>query len=180
MTMETQTEAQSTISADAGKPETAVETKAVETKVEAAVVDQKESEAKQASEETKAQDQKVVPEKYDLKIPEISHLTNEQISKIEAFAKSNGLTNEQAQGVLESENSALAGFLSDRQPGGKVWTAQVDAWEQAALADKDIGGTKENLAQSAELGRRVVDRFFPPEVKTFLNETGFGSHPMIL
>src|SRR5688572_20896218 len=52
----------------------------------------------------------VVPEKYDLKLPEGSLLEAAQMEKISAYAKEKGLSNEQAQELLERENDAVSGY----------------------------------------------------------------------
>lgn len=123
----------------------------------------------------------VVPDKYDLKLPEGSPLKPESVEKIASFAKERGLSNEQAQAILQRDHEAQVSFAEANKPGtGSEWKARVQGWEQAALADKEIGGSEEALKANAELGRRVVTKFFPESVSKFLSDTGFGSNPDII
>jgi hypothetical protein len=54
--------------------------------------------------EAKPTEAKVVPEKYDLKLPEASLLDASHVEKLTAFAKERGLSNDEAQALLEREN----------------------------------------------------------------------------
>lgn len=129
----------------------------------------------------------VVPEKYDLKIPDGSTLDAKYVDSIAQFSKERKLTNEQAQAILERDNTLMkswsekqAAEAAENARGGKAWTERVNKWEADALADKEIGGSKENLAKSSELCKRVLDKHFDPGIINFLNETGLGSHPLLL
>lgn len=129
----------------------------------------------------------VVPEKYDLKIPDGSTLDAKYVDSIAQFSKERGLSNEQAQAILERDNVLMkswnekqAAETAANARGGKAWTERVNKWEADALADKEIGGTPENLRQSSELCRRVLDKHFDPGIINFLNETGLGSHPLLM
>lgn len=123
----------------------------------------------------------VVPEKYDLKLPEGSTLDASSVEKIASFAKERGLSNEQAQAILERDHEAKASFDEANKPGtGSEWIRRTSDMEKAALADKEIGGTKENLLANCELGKQVLTKFFPENVTKFLVDTGFGSHPDVI
>lgn len=122
----------------------------------------------------------VVPEKYDLKLPEGSQLQADQVEKIATFAKERGLSNDQAQAVLQRDHEAQVSFMEANKPGGKDWETRVSNWEKAALADKEIGGSEEALKANAEHGRRVLQKFFPETVSKYLVDSGFGSHPDVI
>lgn len=113
-----------------------------------------------------------VPEKYDLKLPEGSLLEEGAIERISAFAKQKGLTNDQAQSLLEEQNSAVSGYQ------GRIMEAhnkQVDAWAKEVEADPEVGG--ENYKKNVELASRVVKRFGDEELVKQLNKTGYGNYP---
>lgn len=121
---------------------------------------------------------KVVPEKYELKTPDGSLLDPKHIEALQSYAKEKGLSNDEAQALLERESGAVAAFARGQQEahkrGGTEWTKRVDGYEAALKADKELGG--EAFAANAEIAKRAIDRF-APELKPILDETGFGSHP---
>lgn len=135
--------------------------------------------AKEQSADTTKQNpdgkQTVVPEKYDLKLPEGSLLDAKAIEEISSFAKEKGLSNEQAQAILERENGAVSNFASKQQQDLKE---KPTAWLSEAQSDKEIGG--EAFAKNAEVAKRVVDKFGSEAFKKTLNDTGLGNHPELV
>lgn len=117
----------------------------------------------------------VVPEKYDLKLPEGSQLDPSTVEKVSAFAKEKGLTQDQAQMVLEQRNTAVGEFVTNQQAGLRK---MVDGYLTTAKADPEIGGEK--AKESFETAKRVVDRYASPEFKKVVNETGLGNHPELI
>lgn len=123
---------------------------------------------------------KIVPDRYEIKLPDGALLDPAHVEKVSAYAKEHKLSNDEAQRVLERDNAVLAEYFDANKKDGPEWTRRVNEWEGLALADKEIGGTPENLKASAELGKRVINKFFPESIVGWLNETGYGSHPDIL
>lgn len=129
---------------------------------------------------------KKVPEKYDLKLPKDSKLGASHLEKIASFAKERGFSQEEAQALLERDNSLqselLASYEKSYQKGGEGWTKLVDDYEKEALNDPEIGGSIENLTKHAELARRVVSRFDGKDgaLSKLLAESPFGSHPSVV
>lgn len=121
-----------------------------------------------------------VPEKYELKMPDGSTLEQGHLEKIASFAKERGFSSEQAQSLVERDHQAAVQFAEANKPGGADWSKRVSEWESQALIDKEIGGSKDALKQSAELGGRVLNKFFPETVRKFLVDSGFGSHPDVI
>lgn len=118
---------------------------------------------------------KVVPEKYDLKPPEQSHLDAKDLERIAADAKARGLSQEEAQKLLERDNGILASY-AERQ---KEQFAQTrTTWVEAIKTDKELGGDK--LSKNMELAKRALDRFGSQSFKDALNETGLGDHPELV
>jgi hypothetical protein len=118
----------------------------------------------------KAADAAKAPETYDLKLPDKSvHLTDADLAIVAAEAKAMGLTNDQAQALVNARETQLsqlgAQFLAD------------------AKADPVIGGEKfETTVKHAIAGR---DWLFPQEadrdfVKAFFDRSGFGNHKVLL
>jgi hypothetical protein len=126
----------------------------------------------------------VVPETYDLKLPADSTLDPAIVERTAAIARELGLSNEAGQKALDfaaaERSAAVQEYEAARQPGGPAWKENVTRLEAEALADPEIGGSPEKLAASAELGKQALTKFFPPEIKAFLDETGLGSDPRVL
>jgi hypothetical protein len=144
-----------------------------------------EGKAAEASAEVQAetkltQDASAVPQTYDLKLPDGSTLEQSHLEKIASFSKERGFSNEQAQALLERDHQTAVQFAEANKPGGADWSKRVSEWESQALVDKEIGGSKDALKQSAELGGRVLNKFFPETVRKFLVDSGFGSHPDVI
>lgn len=117
----------------------------------------------------------VVPEKYEFKVPEGALLDKADVERIAAYARERGLSQEDAQKVLERDSATLASY-ADRQ---KAQQEEVrDSWAKATETDKELGGEK--LREVTETARRVLDRFGSEEFKTQLNETGLGNHPELI
>lgn len=107
----------------------------------------------------------VVPEKYDLKLPDGFEGDPAVVERTAADARELGLSNERAQKLLDRriqeaadvEQSAIDRTLKAHAPGGAVWEKQVEDWNKAALADPLIGGNKpEQLHASVALAKQVL------------------------
>jgi hypothetical protein len=116
-----------------------------------------------------------VPEVYDLKAPEESGLGEADIKAISDRARDLGLSQEQAQKLLDQEASARVAAVKAQQ---ETWAKQVGDWESAVKADKDIGG--DQFPATVKHCRLAVERFASPALKQALNETGFGNHPELV
>lgn len=119
--------------------------------------------------------QKVVPEKYDLKLPEKSPLDAGHLEKIAAFAKERGFSQEEAQAFLERDNATLTAYVDQMK---EQFNMQRNDWIETIRADKEIGG--DNLPKSLEFAKRALDRFGSQSLKDELNRTGLGDHPELV
>lgn len=122
--------------------------------------------------ETPKAEKPVVPEKYDLKLPEGSLLDASRIEKIEAYAKAHGFSNEQAQAFLEEQHSLLADHIESQR---EAFRQKSETWVKELQADKEFGG--EAFSQNAELAKRFINRFGSETLKDALDQTGLGNHP---
>lgn len=114
-------------------------------------------------------------EKLALKLPADSPLGAEAVERIAAEARLQGLSQEQAQALLEREHKAVAQFR-ERQDSD---AAEVGArWKAETENDPEIGGDK--LGANLELVRRVIDRYGDEEIKGFLRETPFGNNRSLI
>jgi hypothetical protein len=129
------------------------------------------------AEDPPAQDpnKSTVPEKYELKLPEGSLLDASTIEKISTYAREKGLSNEDAQALLDRENTAVASYHEAQM---KQVENIRNGWVKTAENDPEIGGNA--FKENAELAKRVIDRYFTDDFKKVLNETGFGNHPEVM
>ena len=123
------------------------------------------------------------PAELDLKLPEGSLLTAEDLASIQKDAKAKGLTKEQAEGVLKEQNQLATNVA------GRV-QAQVKAQQDKALADakvlwkseveKDpvLGG--EHIAETALLSSRGYHALTTPEERKVIEQTGMDFHPLFV
>lgn len=118
---------------------------------------------------------KVPPEKYTLKAPENSPLSQARLDDISAFAKEKKMSNEEAQMLVERESKAVEAFKADQQT---QFESKKTEWFKASESDKEFGGEK--FKESAELAHRVIERFASPSLKEHLKETGLGNHPELV
>ncbi len=115
-------------------------------------------------------DPPVVPETYDLKVPEGSPLDAAAIESFSSFAKEQGLTQQQAQALLERENAAT---LTSAGRPLEEFKAKAQGWETELKADKEIGGASFEKTKSSV--DRFLDRFFPAEHVKALRDAGHGA-----
>lgn len=113
---------------------------------------------------------------FDLKLPEGSFLDAAHIEKVIAFAKSKGLSNEQAQEQLNKDAETV------KAESHKAQMAQIEKnkteWFKLAEGDKEIGGAV--FKENAELAKRVVHKFATEPFIKALDETGLGNHPELI
>lgn len=153
----------------------AQEAKAAETKAATAPVVDKPAEVQAKVDDTAKPAEEVAPEKYDLKVPEGSVLSDEALQKITDYAKANKLSQEAAQKMVEVQSEAVSEHSKNLQDQFKQIS---EDWKTQASQDKEYGG--DGFSRNVEMAHRVVDRFATPEFKQALNDSGFGNHPELL
>lgn len=116
-----------------------------------------------------------VPEKYELKLPKDALLDESALERIADYAKQRGLSQEQAQELVEMENGAVTKF---RQDQAEYLKRTSEEWKEALLKDKEFGG--EGFKKNAEIAKRAVQKFATPDFIKTLEETGLGNHPELV
>lgn len=111
------------------------------------------------------------PEKYDFAAPEGQELDANALSVFEPIAKELGLTQEQAQKLVDI-------YPQIQQQQAEAWSKQIADWGEQVKADKEIGGDKFNA--SVGLAQRALDQFGNPELREYLNASGLGNHPALV
>lgn len=125
---------------------------------------------------------KVVPEKYDLKLPEKTALSAAHLDGIATFARERGLSNEDAQAMVERENGLLQShhenYVKAHVSGGDEWNRRLDHYEAAIKSDSVMGGEK--YEETVRLATRAVTKHGNALLRQQLHDTGFGSAPELV
>lgn len=116
-----------------------------------------------------------VPVKYEVKLKDGSPLDPAHVETVISIAKEKGLSNEQAQLLLDRENDAVVKFQSDQ-----IALAEKRKGEYFAetTADKEIGGA--NVKENVALASRVVAKFGSEKLVKELETTGLGNYSEIV
>lgn len=118
---------------------------------------------------------KVVPDKYILKAPDGSPIGAARIEKISQIAKEKGLSQEEAQALLQSEHEAVDTYAKGQN---EAFKATQGRWLEETKADPEFGGAK--LEESIRYAEAAVAKFGDPELKEALNATGLGNHKTLV
>lgn len=130
--------------------------------------------AKKEAEEAAAKNKP--PDKYDVKLQEENSLPPERVTKIVAFAKELGFSNEQAQKAVSLvEEAVLEHKTAELETVNQLRDVE---WPKQAKEDKEIGG--ENFKANVEIAKRALNKFASKELNKLLKETGMGNHPEVL
>ncbi len=116
-----------------------------------------------------------VPESYEFKLPDGITLDEKLNSEFVAQAKELGLTQSQAQKLMDL---GVANLTQQEQAQAAKWHEQCDKWQEEIRADKEFGG--ERLTETVERARRTLDKFGSPELMEFLDQTRMGDCPDLL
>ena len=111
----------------------------------------------------------------DLKIPEDSGVSEAQRDEIVKFAKDNSVSKDAAAKLLEREVALRKSFQENINT---EHDKSVKSWADETRADKEVGG--ENFDASVKRARGVINQFGSPELKEFLNDSGFGNHKLLV
>lgn len=126
---------------------------------------------KKQGDDNKGAAKPVVPEKYELQLPEGMTLDEPAFAEFSAVAKEIGLTQEQAQKV--------AAVQIAREQKSAEETAKVIAdWDKASQKDAEFGGDK--FTANLAIAKRGLDAFATPELKGMLGKYGLVNNPEIL
>ena len=112
---------------------------------------------------------------FELEVPKDGLLTKEYVDRFQKDAIAAGLSKDEAKDLLDTQYRAVKDF-QDRNNTSVEQAKQQ--WKDASRADPEIGG--DNFNKTAELSRRVVEKFGNEAFRKLLNETGFGNYPEVL
>ena len=114
-------------------------------------------------------------EGYKLSLGEESLLGEADLKAVEEFATKHKLSNEVAQELVASQEAAVAKIIDAARDAEE---SQIEAWRNEVISDPVMGG--ENLKQTSENARRVVERFGGKEIIDILETSGYGNNPHVL
>ncbi|MEY0213730.1 peptidase [Providencia rettgeri] len=126
-----------------------------------------------ANPEPKGDDKKPVsaaPEKYEFTAGEGQELDKEAVAAFEPIAREIGLSNEQAQKIVDVYGSTIMPQIMKQQ--NEAWQQQTAEWAETIKADKELGSV-----ESIGNAQKAMDQFGTPELKQYLNDSGLGNHP---
>lgn len=107
------------------------------------------------------------PAAYALRIPEGSMLDSNALQRIEAESRQRGLSNEEAQRVVDIESRAMTEFNNQSQ---KALTESVEMWKKEWASDAEIGGDKHKA--SVDAVSKVLADYATPDFVKSLETTG--------
>ncbi len=116
-----------------------------------------------------------VPEAYEFKAPEGQELDTAAVEAFTPIAKELGLTNDQAQKLVDLYAAQMANAAKGQQD---AFTAIRDGWVASVRNDPEIGGGK--LEGNLAIAAKAIDQFGGPELRQALNETGVGDNPAVI
>lgn len=165
------------IASGAGTEDTAAEENVLGSGVEAdATVDVVNGESLLDGAEEKVDDTPVAPESYeDFTIPEGFETDDESVEQFSSMAKELGLSQEQAQKLLNKQAEVSAENIAQAE------TARVQreqGWVDELKADANFGG--KNLAETVERANRTLRNLGSPELISLIKETGYGNNPEVV
>lgn len=137
----------------------------------AAEKEAKEKADKEAAEKAEKEKKPAAPEKYEFTPPEGQELDANALAVFEPIAKELGLSQEQAQKLVDI-------YPQIQQQQAEAWSKQVSDWGEQVKADKEIGGDKFNTSVGA--AQRALDQFGNTELREYLNASGLGNHPALV
>ena len=113
------------------------------------------------------------PEAYEpFKAPQGVEFDGEVVGAFTEMARELDLPQDKAQAVIDK----MTPIMQTRQMAR--FEAARQEWAQSSRADKEFGGDKfdENLG----LAKKAMDAFATPELRTLLDQSGFGNHPEMI
>ncbi|HGV3502119.1 TPA: peptidase [Providencia stuartii] len=110
------------------------------------------------------------PEKYEFTAGKDQELDKEAVAAFEPIARELGLSNEQAQKIVDVYGSTIMPQIMKQQ--NEAWQQQTAEWAETIKADKELGSV-----ESIGNAQKAMDQFGTPELKQYLNDSGLGNHP---
>lgn len=111
----------------------------------------------------------------DFTMPDGVEVDAELLDEFKPIAKELGLDQAKAQQLVDL-GSKIAAKMHDS--GIQAWRKQTTEWADQSRADQEVGGKEFDANLGTALA--AVEKFGTPELKTILDESGFGNHPEVV
>lgn len=112
------------------------------------------------------------PEKYELKLPDGSLLSPKDVEKVSAFAREKGMSQEQAQTLIEQRHEAVSDFMAQATANHQ---AEMKGWKEKIASDPEMGGA--NAEKNVQLAHEFFKAHADPETIREAEASGMGNHP---
>jgi len=123
--------------------------------------------------DTEKSDEDGAPEMYeDFVVPDGIEVDKEMLEKFTPVAKELGLTQVQAQRLVDLQSERVTEAL---QSQADAWQQTMDDMQSATAEDNEIGG--EHYEENIALARNAVKVLGTPELASRLDATGTGNDP---
>ncbi len=140
--------------------------------------DEENAALKEEHDKTKPADEFVIPEAYELTMPEGIELDSELLEAVTPVFKDLMLTNDQAQALTDKFVEHMAG---QNKATVEAWAETLDGWVETAKKDPELGGSKgEKWGSTVENAQLAINKLGTPELKAYLQRSGGGNHPELI
>ena len=128
-----------------------------------------------ATEQSAAPAAPSIPEKYEFTLAEGYELDAQALPEFEATFKDLGLSQEQAQKLVDLDAKRT---LAAQQTAQAQQAQQIQAWVGELKQDPDFGGA--NFESNVALAQKAMGQFGTTELRQMLETSGLGSHPEVV
>jgi len=115
------------------------------------------------------------PEKYEFKYPEGYQVDDTALTEYSTAFKELGLTNEQAQRLVDMDAKRSAG---SNEAAVAAQAKQVETWIGELKNDPQFGGAQ--FEANVGIANKALGAFGSPELTQFFKESGLGNHPLLV
>ena len=120
-----------------------------------------------------------VPDQYVFTDGNGNEYSQEDTAEVSAFMRDVGLSQEQANKVFNAFVTELGDSISELRKQATIEDQkQVQEWKRALTNDRELGGM--NLQATKANVKRAMETYGSPELRKYLNETGYGFHPAVM
>lgn len=116
------------------------------------------------------------PKDIDLKLPDGSLLSAEDLAQYAKKAKESGLTQEKAEeGLKALDQTAKTTAARIKQQQDDIFAQEKVKWKEAVNSDPELGGDK--IQETVLKASRAFKAVASPLLQKLAEDTGLGSHP---
>lgn len=112
---------------------------------------------------------------YKITAPEGSQVSQDRLDEIAAYAAERGLSDDQAQDIVQFEADAVG---RERDFQAEQMKELRSTWIESLRQDPQYGG--ERFTKTCEEAKRALDKFATKELKEHLNRTGLGDNKELI